>query len=464
MLWLRRRRCWIQGTFAVLAASWLVLFGLAAVSGEGGGGVDVVTIDGTINSGSAGYLLSAIEQAEADGAECLVVELDTPGGALKDTEDMVKRMLSAKVPVVVFVWPKAAQAASAGTFITMAAHVAVMAPGTRIGAAHPVSLPLFPGQGDEDQNKKPAEGEQKDIMMEKVENDTVSLILGIAKERGRNEKWAEDAVRKSFSITADVALAEKVIDLIAEDLPDLLEKIDGREVRLAKDRTVTLKTRGARVRRIEMSLKQKLLNFLADPNILMVLFSLGGLGILMEFYHPGTIFPGAVGAVCLLLAFTSMQVIPIRAGGLLLMLVGIGLFVAEVYVSAYGLLGIAGAVLFALGGVLLVDPASQKNPYYIEPGFSVDLSVILPLTIAVAAIFLYIGYFVIRAQRRRIVTGEEGMLGLTGEARSEVNSREGRVFVRGEIWMARAAEPIPAGSKVRVVKIEGLLLHVIKAD
>jgi len=463
MLWMRRRRRLVQSTFAVLAAAWLLLFALAAVCGEGGG-VDVVTIDGTINSGSAGYLIMAIEQAEADGSECLVVELDTPGGALKDTEDMVKRMLSAKVPVVVYVWPKAAQAASAGTFITMAAHVAAMAPGTRIGAAHPVSLPLFPGQGDEDQNKKPAEGEQKDIMMEKVENDTVSLIVGIAKERGRNEKWAEDAVRKSYSITADVALSEKVIDLIAEDLSDLLEKIDGREIRLGKDRTVTLKTRGASVRRVEMTLKQKLLNFLADPNILMVLFALGGLGILMEFYHPGTIFPGAVGAICLLLAFTSMQVIPIRAGGILLMLVGIGLFVAEVYVSSYGILGIVGAVLFALGGIFLVDPASQKNPYYIEPGFSVDLSVILPLTIAVAAIFFYIGYFVLRAQRKRIITGEEGMIGLIGEARSEVNAREGRIFVRGEIWMARAAEPIPAGSKVQVVKIEGLLLYVKKAD
>jgi membrane-bound serine protease (ClpP class) len=463
MLWMRRRRRWIQGIFAALATAWLLLFALAAVCGEGGG-VDLVIIDGTINSGSAGYLLSAIEQAEADSAECLVVELDTPGGALKDTEDMVKRILSAKVPVVVYVWPKAAQAASAGTFITMAAHVAAMAPGTRIGAAHPVSLPLFPGQGDEGQNKKPAEGEQKDIMMEKVENDTVSLIVGIAKERGRNEKWAEDAVRKSFSITADVALSEKVIDLIAEDLPDLLEKIDGRAVKLDKDHTVTLKTRGASVRRLEMSLKQKLLNFLADPNILMVLFSLGGLGILMEFYHPGTIFPGVVGAICLLLAFTSMQVIPIRAGGILLMLVGIGLFIAEVYVSSYGILGIVGAVLFALGGIFLVDPASQKNPYYIEPGFSVDLSVILPMTIAVAAIFFYIGYFVLRAQRRRIVTGEEGMIGLIGEARSEVNANEGRVFVRGEIWMARAAEPIPAGSKVQVLKLEGLLLHVKKAD
>jgi membrane-bound serine protease (ClpP class) len=345
--------------------------------------------------------------------------------------------------LVVFVTPKGAQAASAGTFITMAAHVAVMAPGSRIGAAHPVMMPMIPGGGD-DKDKDQDDGKKRDYMMEKVENDTVSFVVAIAKQRGRNQEWAEKSVRESVSITSDVAVREQVVDLEAEDLADLLEKIDGREVKIDDKTTVRLKTKGAAIVRQKMSLKQRLLNFLANPNILMILLALGALGIMIEFYHPGSIFPGVVGAICLLLAFTSMQILPVNWGGLLLLLVGIGLFIAEVYVTSYGMLGLGGAVCFLVGGIILVDPSSE--PHYLDPTLSVDWSVLIPLVVVMAVICILIGYFVVRAQRSKIETGMEGMQGTVGEARSDITAEEGKVFIRGEHW--------------KVVRVEGLLLHV----
>jgi membrane-bound serine protease (ClpP class) len=454
--WMRRNKR--LGLLLPLSGCLMLAFSAFSAEEETGR-ISVITIAGSINSGSADYVMSNIENAEKRNDACLILELDTPGGVLNDTENMVKKMMSAKIPVVVFVWPKAAQAASAGTFITLAAHVAAMAPGTRIGAAHPV--PMFSVPDDKDENKK--KSEQRDFMVEKVENDTVSFIVGVAKERKRNEAWAEKSVRQSVSITADVAVSEKVVDLIADSMDDLLQKIDGREIRLDEKTTVTLKTKGVPIQRHGMTLKQRLLNFLADPNILFILFALGAIGILMEFYHPGGIFPGAVGAICLLLAFTSMQILPVNYGGLILMLVGIGLFVAEVYVTSYGLLGIGGTVLFLAGGILLVDPASGAEPYYIDPGFSVQWSVLIPMALTMAALFFYIGYFVIRSQRRKSECGMEGMLGLIGEARSEIKKEGGHVFVHGEIWKAESEEVIPAGSSIQVVRMEGLKLFVKKA-
>lgn len=425
---------------------------------EYSGEVLVATLDGDINTGSAEYLIDAVDKAERTD-RILIIELDTPGGELNNTQELVKKMLGSKVPLVVFVRPKGAQAASAGTFITMAAHVAVMAPGSRIGAAHPVMMPLIPGTGDDKEKDKDA-AKQRDYMMEKVENDTVSFATAIAKQRGRNQEWAEKSVRESVSITSDVAVKENVVDMEAEDLADLLEKIDGRQVKISEKITVTLKTKGASIVRQKMSLKQRLLNFLANPNILMILMALGALGVLIEFYHPGSIFPGVVGAICLLLAFTSMQILPVNWGGLLLLLVGIGMFIAEVYVTSYGMLGVGGAICFLVGGIILVDPSTE--PHYLDPAMSVDLSLLIPLVVVMALICILIGYYVMRTQRSKIETGMEGMQGTVGEARSDISAEEGKVFIRGEHWKAVSEESIPAGSKVEVIRVEGLLLHVKK--
>jgi len=425
---------------------------------EYSGEVLVASLDGDINTGSAEYLMDAVEKAE-DTERILIIELDTPGGELQNTQDLVKKMLGSKVPVVVFVTPKGAQAASAGTFVTMAAHVAVMAPGSRIGAAHPVMMSMIPGTGD-DKDKEKEAAKQRDFMMEKVTNDTVAFVVAIAKQRGRNQEWAEKSVRESVSITSDVAVKENVVDMEAEDLADLLEKLDGREVKISEKTTATLKTKGASTVRQKMTIKQRLLNFLANPNIMMLLFALGGLGILIEFYHPGSIFPGVAGAILLLMAFISMQILPVNWGGLLLLLVGIGLFIAEVYVTSYGMLGVGGAICFLVGGILLVDPSSE--PHYMDPTMSVDLSLLIPLVVVMALICILIGYYVVRTQRSKIETGVEGMEGLVGEARSDISAEEGKVFIRGEHWKAVSEESIPAGSKVEVARVEGLLLHVKK--
>jgi membrane-bound serine protease (ClpP class) len=419
-----------------------------------------ITISGDINTGSASYILDAIDEAEKVNFSCLLIELDTPGGGLDQTQDIVKKMLNSRVPIIVYVSPRGAQAASAGTFITMAAHVAVMAPGTRIGAAHPVFMPMFPGQGDEDDNKEKAK--KRDYMMEKVENDTVSFVVGIAKQRGRNQEWAEKSVRESVSITSDEAVKINVVDFEIGSVAALLAKVDGQEIKIDESKTVVLKTQGAKIESRKMTLKQRLLNFLANPNIMMILMTLGGLGLLMEFYHPGSIFPGVIGVICLLMALTSMQILPVNWGGLVLILVGIALFIAEAYVTSYGLLGVGGAICFLVGGILVIDPSTE--PHYLDPAMAVDWSVLITLVVTMGLIFVYIGYYVVKSQRSKIETGVDGMQGLVGEARSDISADEGMVFVRGEIWKAVSKEPITKGSKIEIVAVDGLLLQVRKKD
>ncbi len=439
-----RKRKHTRGQVVVLTAAIMAATAIGSwvAAQESEPFVAVINLTAMINTGTAEYLINAIARAEGQKAACLVIELDTPGGGLEVTTDIVKRMLSAKVPIVVYVSPKGARAGSAGVFITMAAHVAAMAPGTRIGAAHPVFMSMVPIGGD-DSKDKDSKARQRDYMMEKVENDTVAFAASIAKERGRNVAWAEKAVRESVSVTEDVAVAQKIVDLEADNLEQLLDAVQGRTVRLDAQTTVVLNTHAVAIHRWQMTIKERLLNFLSDPNILMILFTLGGLGLLIEFYHPGMIFPAVAGIICLVLAITSMNILPINFGGLLLVIIGIALFIAEVYVTSYGLLGVAGAVLFVIGGIFLVDPASESTPYYIDTSFSVNLSVLIPLALTLGLVFFYLGYYVIRAQRGKVETGVEGMIGQKGEARSEVNSEGGKVFVRGELWNAVAAEPIP---------------------
>ncbi|RME26387.1 MAG: nodulation protein NfeD [Deltaproteobacteria bacterium] len=427
--------------------------------------IAVISITGGIFLGTEEYVEEALKRAEKEGFDALVIEIDTPGGALDQTQQIVKAMLSAGLPVITFDTPKGAQAASAGTFIVMAGHVAAMAPGTRIGAAHPVSISFMPGMpgGDEkDEKKKEQQKQQEQIMQEKITNDTVSFIRSIASERGRNADWAEKAVRESVSVTAEEALKLGVVDVIADDLQHLLDKIDGRKVELSSTRTVQLHTRDAEVVRWEKSLKQRLLGALASPNLLMLLFLIGLGGLAMEFYHPGLIVPGAVGGLCLLLALISMQILPVSIGGLLLVLAGLGLLVAEGFVTSYGLLAIGGSVLLLLGGIMLVDPSSQ--PHYLDPSFTVDWSVLVPTVVVLAALVVTIGYKVIKTQRSRITTGREGMIGQKGKARSRVTADGGTVFVRGEYWKASSDEPIEEGSKVEVVGVDGLELKVKRVD
>jgi len=428
--------------------------------------VALVNIKGGIFLGTGEYIIEAIDRAAREGYDCLVIEVDTPGGALDETQEIVKAMLGARIPIVVYVTPKGAQAASAGTFITMAGHVAAMAPGSRIGAAHPVMMnfmPSLPGGDDEkDKDKKKKLEKQNEIMNEKVTNDTVSFIRGIAKERGRNADWAEKAVRQAVSITAAEAVELKVIDLEADTLDDLFEKIDGRQIEIDHKIKVTLRTHGAIVDRWGKSLKQRLLGSLASPNLMWLLFLLGLGGIAMEFYHPGAIVPGVVGGLCLLLALISINVLPVSIGGLLLVLAGIGLFIAEAFVTSYGLLAIGGGVLLVLGGIMLVDPSSQ--PHYMDPSLGVDWSVLIPTVVVLGLGMVFIGYKVISTQRKKIETGKEGMQGLTGKARSEITPEGGKAFVHGEHWQALSQETIPEGSQIEVIKIEGLTLHVRKKN
>ncbi len=413
-----------------------------------------------IMGGVEEYVIESIARAEREDLGLVLIELDTPGGAVADTQAIVKAMLASRVPVAVYVTPKGAHAGSAGTFITMAGHVAAMAPGTRIGAAHPVQMQMVPDMGGEQQKEQTEEQkQQKQIMREKTTNDVVGFIVSIAKQRGRNAEWAEKAVRESLVATEDEALEKNVIDLVAEDLDELLAEIHGREVQLDNNTRVLLQTRGAEIARWDMSLKQKVWTALANPNLLMILILLGLGGLAMEFYHPGLILPGGVGVICLLLAGISLKILPVDIGGLLLVLVGIGLMVAEAFVTSYGLLALAGAGLFVLGGILLVDPSSQ--PHYLDPDMQVDWSVLLPAAIAFAGMFILVGYFVVRTQRGKVRTGAEGMVGERGEARSDIGPDGGKVFVHGEWWSAVSEAPIAKGARVEVIGLRpGMKLEV----
>ncbi|MBN2495299.1 MAG: nodulation protein NfeD [Deltaproteobacteria bacterium] len=426
------------------------------------GAVGLIRVEGGIFAGTADYIDDAIERTQSQDLACLVIELDTPGGDLEETKEIVKHILGSPVPVVVFVSPKGAQAASAGTFVTLAGHVAAMAPGSHIGAAHPVMISFIPDMGgDKDDEEKKKRQDQQAIMNEKVTNNAVSLIESIAKERGRNVDWARKAVLESVSIPADEALKKNVIDLIADDTDDLLAKLDGRKIRLDDKTAVVLETKGAAVRRWDKTLKQRLLGGLANPNLLIILFLIGLAGIAMEFYHPGMIVPGAVGALCLLLAFISMQILPVDLGGLLLVLAGLGLMIGEIYVTSYGMLGIGGAILMVIGGILLVDPSQQ--PHYMDPTMKVEWTVLIPTVIVLGILFLGIGYYVVRTQRSKVRTGAHGIEGELGTARSEVTPAGGKVFVHGEYWNAVCEEgSIPEGASVEVVRTDGLKM-IVKA-
>ena len=410
-----------------------------ASAAESAGPVVRVRVDSIIHPVAVELLEDAIAEADALGAEALVVELSTPGGLLPSTREIFTAMLGAATPVVVYVAPSGAQAASAGFFLLMAADVAAMAPGTNTGAAHPVG-----GQGEE------IEG----AMGEKVEQDAAATIRSLAARHGRNAELAEAAVVESRSFTADEALEADLIDLVAPSLTALLAELDGREV-TKNGRTMTLETAEAVVETVEMSPWRKVLATLAHPNIAYILLSLGFLGIYFELMNPGSILPGVVGGICLILAFFSLSVLPVNYAGVALILLAIVLFIAEIKVPSYGMLTVGGVVSLALGGLMLF-----KSPL---PALRVSLELVFGVALLAALVVGFLMRLALRAQRSKVRTGNEGLVGEVGRAFTALgpgDPRPGKVFVHGEFWHARAGRPVEAGQAVRVTAVEGMLLAV----
>jgi membrane-bound serine protease (ClpP class) len=410
------------------------------------GAVYQIDIDGIVDPAVAGYVKASIEKAEADQAECLVITLDTPGGMLDATKEIVQMMLDADVPVVVFVSPRGASATSAGMMITIGAHIAVMAPGTNIGAAHPVMMPFM---------VKYEPIPKEDVMMEKATEDTAGWVRSIAQERGRNETWVEKAVRESSSITANEAVERNVVEGIAGDMEELMNFIHQRKVKLTR-REVVLNTKGVKPQKLEMSLPQLLQHFINNPNVILVLLLVGALGIAIEFKAPGMIFPAAIGAACILVALVAPSM-PINYIGVLLIFLGMAFLIMEVFITSYGFLSIAGVVSLVMGALMLFQTKEVT-------GVQVSWYVLLPIVVFVVAIILIVGTLIFKAHREKVTSGMEGLVGMKGEAKSDMaQGKEGSVFVNGEYWNAIAEEDIKKGDRVEVVSVEGLVCKVNKA-
>lgn len=393
-------------------------------------------VRGPITPVVAGYVERGIRAANDQRLAAVLVRLDTPGGLDTAMRDIVQAFEASALPVIVYVTPPGARAASAGAFITMAAHVAAMAPNTAIGAASPV------GGGGE---------EIKGTMKAKVTNDAAAYLRGIATSRGRNAAWAERAVREAVSASAEEAVKLKVVDLVAPDVPTLLDRIDGRKVKIG-DRTVILKTADADLRPFEMNGIERFLQSISDPSIALLLLNIGMLGLFFELSNPGLIIPGVVGGICLLLGLFALGTLPINAAGIALIGLAFLLFVAELFVPSFGALAVGGIISLVLGALMLVAPGT--------PGFEVSRPLIATIAGSTGLLMAALGYMAVRAQRRQATTGREGMIGETGEVRQELNP-EGQVFTHGELWRAVSlGGPVPKGAQVRIERVEDLTLYV----
>ena len=399
--------------------------------------VFLIRIDAPITPVVSEYIIKSIDKASEAKAEAIIIQLNTPGGLVDSMQQIVMKMMASDVATVVYVGPSGGRAASAGVFITLSAHIAAMAPTTHIGAASPVQM----------------EGKMDETMAKKVTNDLAAMIRGIAEKRGRNAKWAEEAVRKSVSITETEALKNNVIDLIAPDIDTLVKQIDGRTVDVVIG-TRTLRTAGATVKELPMGFRYKLLGIISNPNIAYILMILGFYGLYFELSNPGAIFPGVAGAICLILAFYALQTLPINYAGLMLIILAIGLFIAEAFITSHGVLGVGGAVAMLFGSLMLID-----SP---EPSLQISWAVILPVVAASALLFIVTVTVAVRAHRSKVDTGKEGLIGMRAEAKTDIGA-DGQVFLRGENWNARSDEPIAKGEKVMVVAVDGLRLKVKKA-
>jgi membrane-bound serine protease (ClpP class) len=434
----------------------------------------VLQIDSAIGPASADYIIEGIEQAEANGNALVVLQMDTPGGLDSAMRDIIKSILASPVPVATFVSPSGSRAASAGTYILYASHIAAMAPATNLGAATPVqiggapSLPEAPGQPappksvDDDEN---SEGSVEraddasatappDAMKAKMVNDAVAYIKGLAEMRGRNAEWAERAVREAVSLTASEALELNVIDVVANDIDDLLVQIDGRIVDVANE-PVTLETAGLQPEILEPTWRTQLLMIITDPNVAYLLMLVGIYGLLLEGYNPGGFVPGIVGAICLLLALFAFQVLPVNYAGLALMLLGIMLMIAEGFAPSFGVLGLGGLAAFVFGSIILMDSD--------VPGFAVSQSIIGGIAIAGGLAMLGLIYMLMRARNRPVVSGAEAMLGQTAEVLEDFSGR-GNVFLEGERWLAESLQPVHKGQLVRVTAIHGLVVNIEPID
>lgn len=395
---------------------------------------------GSVDPGSGDFLQEAIRNAADQGAEALVVRIDTPGGLLSTTRDVVQAELSAKVPVVFWVGPPGARAGSAGVFLTLAAHVAAMAPSSNIGAAHPVEL-----TSASEEKKEPG------TMEKKIENDTAAFVKGIAERRSRNVEWAEKAVRESESVTASKALELHVIDLIAEDVPELLRKIDGRKIDLGGGDKRVLHTASAEIRPVSWSVKDKVLHGLADPEIAYLIAMLGVIGVLLEMFHPGTIVPGVVGGICLLIAAIAFQMLPVNVGAAALILLGAGFFAAEMYIGGHGGFIAAGIVCVVIGSLLLVGHVDKG--FYADADFGLGWRVVAPVGVALGIIAGTLAWKFSQSARRPLNTGGESLIGAVGEVRDD-----GTLLVSGELW--KTTSQLPPGTRARVISVRGLTLEV----
>jgi len=409
----------------------------------------VLTIDGVINPVAASYIRENISSAEKTNVECLILQMDTPGGLMSSMRDIIKEILNSEVPVAIYISPRGAQSASAGVFITVAAHFAAMAPGTNIGAAHPVNMG---GGGSPFGGEKPDSANTK-TMMEKVTNDAVAQIRSLAHQRGRNEQWLEDAVRKSVSITETEAVKLKIVDCVAKNLDDYIEYLDGKVAKLPSG-DKTLATHEAKVINKPMGLHRKILDVISEPNIAYLLMILGFYGLFFEIRSPGAIFPGVLGGIFLILAFFAFQVLPINYAGLALIIVGIILFILEIKIISYGLLTIGGLISMILGSMMLFNVNEAPRALY-----NVSLAVIIPVVICTVLFFVVALSYVVKAHKNKPTTGREGITGEIGIAATEINPT-GTVKVHGEIWHARATQPIPKGTQIIVKAVERMVLTV----
>lgn len=410
-----------------------------------------IEINGSINPSTVDYIKTALLEARAQDAKALLILMDTPGGLLNSTKDIVKELLNSEVPVIVYVYPRGATATSAGVFITLSAHVAAMSPGTSIGAAHPVMLgggQRGPGKPEDKKDDK-----SSDVMNEKIENFASSFIESIAEERGRNAKWAVDSVRKSVSVTADEALKKNVIDIISPDIPSLLSEIDGKEVKLS-GQSARLETAGAETQRLEMSLRQKVVNILSTPDIAFLLLSLGSLGIFLEFYNPGMIFPGVAGLIALLIGFVSLQILPFNYAGLILLFVAMALLISEVYVTSYGLLSLAALACLVFGGLLLFDTP--------ESDLGVSKGTIAAVAVSIGLLSVFIVYLGVKSFKVPVQGGFEGMVGQKGEVVSW-SQKSGKVYIGGEYWEATGEREFSPGEKIKVTESRGDLTVRVSA-
>jgi membrane-bound serine protease (ClpP class) len=391
----------------------------------------IIDLEGPINPGTATFMVRGIEEAEERGAAMVIIRLDTPGGLATSMRTMVKAILNSSVPVVVYVAPSGAGAASAGVMVTVAAHVAAMAPGTNIGAAHPVTA------GGKDIEK---------TMSEKVVNDMASYGRGIAQEKGRNAEWVEKAIRESVSITAEEAVKKNVADLVATNMDELLKLLDGRKITLRQGE-ITLKTTDVVKKYYHPGFRDRVLKVISDPNIAYILMMIGLAGLYFELAHPGAIFPGVIGAISLILAFYSFQTLPVNYAGLLLIALAIILFVAEVKITSYGMLSVGGVIALTLGSIMLFEDVG------------VSLRLMAPTIVLVAGFFVVVSTLAFRAYRSRPKGGVDGLIGEVGLVKEPIDP-EGLIFVHGEYWRAKSRDPIEEGERVEVESADGLILRV----